>query len=443
MSNQYIKLSPPLPLIGNISGPGFLHEISVNSVKVRFSDHTSGGHETLTVGLQDAKMQQFPIGDNRGYDLYDVPAEAADQVKDLMNILRKSQHIRICESMDVEGSKRYTGFEDLFLVPCTLPDLSLDEIDTSRQFLGRKFNAPLLITGMTGGLAAGAGINTKLAKTAARFGIPMGVGSQRLALENPDHAAIFDVKKDVPNVFLIGNIGVAQLKQHNFLDLCRRSVDMIKADALAIHVNVLQEVVQVEGDHDFKGLMRKIGDVVRALPVPVMVKEVGAGMDPKTATALYELGVAAIDCGGCGGTSWSLIEGARAANPVTQKLAMTFRDWGIPTAFSLAAIRKRTPGISLVATGGIRDGLMVGKALALGATMCGIGLPLLRAALANDPEACDHVIEEVLRGLKIAMICSGAGNIDTLTEKLHATERFHDLMSQYTVPNYRHIPYRN
>jgi isopentenyl-diphosphate delta-isomerase len=348
-----------------------------------------------------------------------------------MGLVRKGQHIAICATMDVEASDRYTGFNDVTLRPMALPELAWNDLDTNVSFLGRRFPLPLLITGMTGGLSQGAEINRRLARVAQHYGIPMGVGSQRVALENPDHAAIFAVKSFAPDVFLIGNVGISQIRSDDAVEKCRRAIDMIRADALAIHVNVLQEVVQVEGDKDFRNIFDSINRVVRSLDVPVLVKEVGCGIDVETARRLVETGVAAIDCGGKGGTSWSLIEGARAKSQVTQQVGLTFRDWGIPTALSVATVHQAVPSVPLIATGGIRDGLTVAKALALGASFCGIGLPIFKAALESE-EAPFSVIETFTQGLRTAMICSGARDLSELHTRLILKRPFREGLEEWT-----------
>lgn len=362
-------------------------------------------------------------------------AASRAQLIDLLHLVRKGQHIHICATMDVEASDRYTGFSDLTLVPQALPELAWGELDTRARFLGRDFPYPLLITGMTGGIERGAEINRRLAAAAARFGIPMGVGSQRLALENPEHAEIFAVKRAAPSVFLIGNLGFAQLRGRPVdaaVDDCKRAVAMIEADALAIHVNVLQEVVQVEGDRDFRGAYDMLTALARQLEVPLVVKEVGSGIDAATALRLVDCGVAAIDIGGKGGTSWSFIEGARATAPATRRVAQTFRDWGVPTAIALRNARLATQSrAALVATGGVRDGLTVAKAVALGADMVGIGLPLFRAAL--DSETGPHeVLEELVQGLMTAMIGSGSSRLAGLAGRLRILPKFLEQAEAYT-----------
>jgi len=419
-----------------------VHALGTDGLLIEFTLPAPLGEGELAVALSGHRTYALPVS----YAPNPTPSPEAvtlaarvepgpgrERLHDLLAVVRKSQHITICATMDVEASDRYTGLTDVSLVPMALPNLAWDELDTRASFLGRTFPLPLLITGMTGGLARGAEINLRLARAAAAFGIPMGVGSQRVALENPEHAAIFSVKKAVPELFLIGNIGVTQLSRPDAVDLCRRAVDMIDANALAIHVNVLQEVIQVEGDRDFRGLVDRIGAVAARLDVPVLVKEVGGGIDPRTAAALVKAGVAAIDCGGRGGTSWSFIEGVRAQSPVTRAVADTFRDWGIPTAIATATLRRAHRELDLVATGGIRDGLAVAKAVALGATMVGIGLPLLRAALNSNDEP-HQVLETLARGLKTAMLCAGAPRLAVLAGRLHATRPFREALARWTEP---------
>jgi isopentenyl-diphosphate delta-isomerase len=350
---------------------------------------------------------------------------------EMMSQLRKDQHIEICRREDVEASDRFTGFERLSFRPEALPLVDESQLDLSQHFLGRKFDVPLLITGMTGGISKGAEINRRLALAAAEMNIPMGVGSQRLALESPDHASIFRVKQHAPNLFLIGNIGIAQLTQANALSLCQRAVDMIEADALAIHFNLIQELVQIEGDRNFSGLLKNLEQICQHLSVPVIAKEVGCGMSPQTVGRFLQLGFAAVDIGGRGGTSWSRIEGLRSQSALSQNIGDTFRNWGAPTAYSLATVRHDFPGLPLIATGGIRDGVTVAKAVALGANLVGIGLPLLRAALISE-EAVLAALDEFRQGLKISLLATGSVNLAELSRHLvlgHPLEReFDELM---------------
>lgn len=324
---------------------------------------------------------------------------------------RKKQHIDLCAKSDVEDKDRDTGFDLLSFMPCALPELDWQQIDPSVNVWGRLFDAPLLISGMTFGVAKSEVINLRLAKAAARFNIPMGVGSQRIALPKGQQQ---DLKKNVAKLFLIANLGISHLS----LDNCRRALEMIDADAIAIHLNVMQELIQNEGDRNFNsGIYTRLEQVCSNLSCPVIVKEVGFGIDPATAQRLFDCGVRTIDVGGKGGTAWGWIEGLRADDRYTLNLAESFRGWGIPTAFATHLVRKQLAEITLIATGGIRDGVTVAKALALGANLCGIGLPLLRAALI-DEEQLEHTLSTIIRGLKITMLATASRKINELQRAL-------------------------
>ena len=391
---------------------------------------SNGDSEALTIELQR------PLPDN----LWLAQISVADQLvwRDLLSCVRKEQHIALCQHQVVESTGRLTGFESVVLQPISLPSFDLESTSFRRTFLGSAFEWPILITGMTGGLAEGALINRRLATAAAKFGIPMGVGSQRIALEEPKHQAIFAVKNEVPDVFLIGNIGFAQLvnkTKDEALDLCQQAIKMINADAMAIHLNLLQELVQVEGDRSFSGNISSrvelIANLSKHLSVPLIVKEVGCGLDLVTAAALAKAGVGGLDIGGRGGTSWSRIEGLRAPGSMTARLGETFQDWGIPTAFSLAKIRSSL-GVKfdLIATGGLRTGLDAAKAVGLGATMAGFGLPLFKAALQSEDEVLWE-LEAITQELRIAMACSAAQNLGDLPERIRVDKKFHEQMELY------------
>ena len=448
---ELVSLNPPLPCVGPKLGSGFITAIGPDGFRLRLTSSMdratslaeggAGAIDVLTIAASDDRTFQLTASIvaarpllAEGMILAHARAVGPDALAVLSNLLtmvRKAQHIDICATTDVEAKDRFTGFSEVLVRARALPELALDDLDTRTTFLGRTFPLPLMITGMTGGVARGTEINLRLAAAAAHFGIPMGVGSQRIALEHPEHAAIFRVKRATPTLFLIGNLGIGQLKASTALDQCRRAVDMIEADALAIHVNVLQEAIQVEGDRDFRGLIDAIAHVARRLSVPLLVKEVGVGIDPISAKRLAEAGVRAIDVGGKGGTSWSFIEGARSSSPVTAAVADTFRDFGIPTAVGLKALSSALPGLDLAATGGIRDGLTVAKAVGLGAKLAGIGLPLFRAALSGD-EAPFTVLETFAKGLRTAMIVSGARTLKDLGAVTRPTKRFLELMSDHT-----------
>ena len=359
--------------------------------------------------------------------IFSVAETDLSELKDLLNLLRKSQHLSICQEQDVEASDRFTGFSKISFIPEALPELNWEEISLEQTFLGKTFNAPILITGMTGGITKGQELNYRLAKAAAAWGIPMGIGSQRLALENPEHRKIFTVKDHAPSLFLIANLGGSQLLEAGAVKLCQDAIAMVSADALAIHLNVIQECVQVEGSPRFRGLLDNIARICAAVSVPIIVKEVGSGISPATAKRLLKAGVSAVDCGGRGGTSWGYIEGLRSSSAETLALAQSFRDWGIPTAYSLAAIRHALPELTLIATGGIRDGHTVAKALALGANMVGLGLPLLRAASISE-EKIHEVLATVSKGLQTTMLATGCSRIAELKQKIVYGHAFENLL---------------
>jgi len=400
-----IHVSPPLP-IKSAGHVGHLTAISATHAEIKWLEGKAPSQMTrlhLTPGhMPEMALDIVETHENR----VRFADHSRPQVHALLNLLRKDQHINLCATTDVEHSAKNNGFASVNLPIVSLPERSWDDVSTTVKFMGRDFGAPILITGMTGGVTQASIINERLALAATTHNIPMGVGSQRLALEDEQHAAIFRLKDKFPKLFLLGNIGIGQLQANNYLELCQRAVDMIEADALAIHINVLQELIQVEGDRNFRGIIAKIGEVQRRLNVPVLVKEVGAGLDVTTALRLAEHGITHFDVGGAGGTSWALIEGLRSSDPFIQRRGEIFRNWGIPTAEAIRTVRSALPQSTLVATGGIRDGLMVLKALYTGANMAGIGLPLMRAATENN-EAASKLLSAIIDELKIAKICSG------------------------------------
>lgn len=435
--SSFVTLTPPLPLAAASGQTGFVTALAVDRLKVELAVATTDARLVdVRVATGAGRLFTFAnlalvtVPNARSCDAVITTDADKERLANLLTLVRKSQHIALCETEDVEAKDRYTGLDHVLLRPRALPEMALSELDTRVTFLGKTFARPFLITGMTGGLERGAEINRRLALAAQALGIPMGVGSQRLALDHPEHAEIFRVKTHAPKVFLIGNLGVAQLLRPDAADWAERAVAMIEADALALHVNVLQEVIQVEGDRDFRGLLARIGEVVKRLPVPVLVKEVGCGIDSATARRLSELGVAAIDVGGKGGTSWNYIEGLRAEGAETRAVASEFRDFGIPTGVAVSLLRRALPHASLVATGGIRDGLTAAKAIGIGADLAGIGLPLLRAALKDD-DAPRRVLEVFDRGLKTAMIGAGARDLKALRARVAPLAPFLDLRRAY------------
>ena len=331
---------------------------------------------------------------------------------------RKADHIRIALEEDVGFGGLTTGLERYRLVHQALPELDLDDVDTRTEILGRRVAAPIVISCMTGGVERGAEINRRLAGAAQAAGVAMGVGSQRAALDDPSRAESFRVRELAPDVPLMANLGVSQLREPDAPARCRRAVDMIGADALVLHANPLQEALQPEGTPRFAGLLELIGEVTATVGVPVLVKEVGWGIAEGIARALADAGVAGIDVAGAGGTSWSEVERHRMPDPVMRRVAATFREWGIPTAESVVACRRGFPDGLLIASGGLRSGLDAAKCIALGADAAALAAPFLRAAVEGEGATADE-LRRVLTELRIAMMCVGAATIGELRTTPH------------------------
>ncbi|MGA2286310.1 MAG: type 2 isopentenyl-diphosphate Delta-isomerase [Dehalococcoidia bacterium] len=329
------------------------------------------------------------------------------------NSRRKEEHLRIALNEDVAFRGLTTGFEEYYLLHQALPELDLRNVDLSTTFLGRSLRAPLVISPMVGGVEEAAHINRNLATAAQAAGIAMSVGSLRCAIEDPTLAATYRVRNVAPDVLLFANLGAVQLNRGYGPRECRAAMEMVQADALTLHLNPLQEALQSGGDTDFAGLTDRIAAVCEALDAPVFVKEVGWGISDATARRLIAAGVAGIDVAGAGGTCWSEVERLRANDEKQANVAGAFTGWGIPTAESIRLVRQVAPELPLIASGGIRTGVDVAKALALGADIAGIATPLLKAAN-ESAERAREFIDEVVEGLRIAMFCAGIGSIDAL-----------------------------
>lgn len=319
--------------------------------------------------------------------------------------LRKSRHLDICLEEDV-ASRLDAGFGAVRLRHEALPECALEEVETATTFLGRTLAAPLIISSMTGGTERARAINRNLAAGAERFGVALGLGSQRAALENPALLATYGVRDVAPNIMLFANLGAVQLNYGIGIDDARRAVAGIGANGLYLHFNPLQEALQPNGDTNFRGLLPKIAQLCKVLEVPVIAKSVGSGISPATAARLIDAGVAAIDAAGAGGTSWARVEGRRADDPRREALAETFAGWGYPTVEATRALRAAFPNVPLVASGGVRSGVDVAKALALGADLAGIGLPLLEPAT-RSAEAVVETLDAIVSGFRIALFASG------------------------------------
>ncbi len=327
---------------------------------------------------------------------------------------RKADHLQICLQEDVSFPGLTAGFEHCRLPHRALPELALEDVDLSVTFLGRSLRAPLLISPMTGGTPAAAAINRNLATAAQALGIAMGVGSQRAAIEDPALAPTYRVRDVAPDIVLLANLGAVQLNYGYGVDECRCAVEMIAADALVLHLNPLQEALQPEGNRNFRGLLPKIAEVCCRLGRPVIVKEVGWGLSPEVVRALFDAGVAAVDVAGAGGTSWAEVERRRAPGGPAEQLAAVFRAWGIPTAEAIRGARAAAgPERAVVGSGGIRSGLDAAKALALGADLVGLALPLLRPATISA-QAVIARLEQLVDELRLAAFLSGAASVDAL-----------------------------
>ncbi len=321
---------------------------------------------------------------------------------------RKAEHIELAldRRMQVENA----GFDRYRFEHQALPELDLAAIDTGTEFLGRRLAAPLLISCMTGGTGEATRINRNLAAAAEEARVAIGVGSQRKAIEDASRAESFRIRALCPSVPLLANLGAVQLNYGFGLAECRQAVEMIEADALVLHLNPLQEALQPEGQGDFRGLVERIGEVASELEVPVVVKEIGFGLSLRAGRLLREAGVTILDTAGAGGTSWARIE-ARRADDVP--LGELFADWGIPTPQSIQALAS-LEGVTVIGSGGIRSGLDVAKAIALGARLAGIAQPFLEAAHESAARAVARA-ERIARELAIAMFCAGAGSLAELS----------------------------
>ncbi|MHB8433596.1 MAG: type 2 isopentenyl-diphosphate Delta-isomerase [Candidatus Tyrphobacter sp.] len=336
---------------------------------------------------------------------------------------RKADHLRINVEEDVAAKGVTSGFERWRFDHCALPEIDLEDVDCSTSLFGRAMRAPLLISCMTGGTGEAREINRRLARVAQRSGLGMGVGSGRVLLEHPELLDTFDVRDEAKDVPLLANIGAVQLNRGYGVEDCRRLTEMLRADALVLHLNAVQEAVQVEGDTCFSGLLEKIARLCEALETPVVVKEVGWGIAPDEVVRLLDAGVRGIDLAGAGGTSWSEVERKRLDEPRRRNVAAAFAGWGIPTAEALARARKAAPGALLVASGGIVDGIDVAKAIALGADAVGIAGAFLRTAARGEEEA-ESFAWELTTTLRIAMFATGSATLRALraTSRLRRAE---------------------
>ncbi len=318
---------------------------------------------------------------------------------------RKADHLEVAASGQAEF-QRPTLLDEVHLVHQALPELAVDAIDLRTMLCGHQLAAPLVITGMTGGTADAGAINRAIAIAAARVGVAFGLGSQRAMAEHAELEATFQVKDVAPEVVLIGNVGVVQAQAMGVeavAELARR----VGADLMAVHLNPAQEMIQERGDRDFRGALDTIARVQDALGVPVIVKETGCGISAQAAAQLRAIGVAAVDVAGAGGTSWVAVEATRAAaGSAARDLGTELWDWGIPTAVTTAICA--AAGLTVIASGGIRSGHDIARALALGATCGGMAAPVLRAYRAGGSDGARVLLERVVGAIRTLCLLTGA-----------------------------------
>ncbi|OYD08468.1 type 2 isopentenyl-diphosphate Delta-isomerase [Paludifilum halophilum] len=330
---------------------------------------------------------------------------------------RKSEHIDIVLNQKVTGKGVTTGFEKYRFRHCALPEIDFSEINLRTSFLGKPLQAPFLISSMTGGTDRAREINKNLATVAEERGWAMGLGSVRAAIEQPSAAYTFQLRKYAPTIPILANLGAVQLNYGYGVSECRQAIDLTEADGLILHLNSLQEVFQPEGDTRFKNLFSRIEDLCSTIEVPVGVKEVGWGIHGELARRLFESGVSFVDVAGAGGTSWSQVEKHRskAKDPIRFQAAEAFTEWGIPTSECIVEAREKIDGEhTLIASGGMHDGVQGAKAIALGADLVGYARSLLPAAAHPTPEPLRSILERIELECRIAMFGIGAQNLTHL-----------------------------
>ncbi|TXT67418.1 MAG: Isopentenyl-diphosphate delta-isomerase [Promethearchaeota archaeon] len=332
---------------------------------------------------------------------------------------RKDEHILLVSQEKVESTET-TWLEHIRFVHNTMPELDLDAVKFSGKFLGRNISAPIIIGAMTGGTPLTKRINVSLAKAAQKYKIPMMVGSQRVILKRPETKSSFSaVRECAPDVPIVGNIGIAQIATSENFDYIHEIIDNIEADAVAIHFNVIQEVIQPEGDKNFAGVLQNIAKLKDQIDIPIIIKETGCGISKNTARQLFDIGIEHIDVSGVGGTSWIAVEYYRAKKygEVSKKeLGKLFWDWGIPTAATILEVQSavtRPESTKIIGSGGIRSGIDVAKAIRLGANFAALARPFLIVALEGE-SSIETFIEQTIKELQITMLLTGSKTIEEL-----------------------------
>ena len=325
---------------------------------------------------------------------------------------RKADHLEVAASGRADFAKT-TLLEHVHLVHQALPELASDDIDLATELCGKQLRAPLVITGMTGGTAEAAQVNRDLARAAEAAGIALGLGSQRAMDEHPELAATYQVRDVAPDVVLLGNVGAVQalaMGPARVIELAKR----VGADALAVHLNPAQELIQDNGDRDFRGVRDGIARLIDASPLPVVVKETGCGLSSDAAHALREIGVRTVDVSGAGGTSWIAVEALRAPeHSAAAALGGELRDWGLPTAVSIVACVGA--GLATIASGGLRTGYDIARAIALGARAGGMAAPMLRAQRAGGVDAVAEQIAQIVASIRAVALLAGCAHVHDLS----------------------------
>lgn len=344
---------------------------------------------------------------------------------------RKQQHVEITVSKDVSFRSKTPGFERWDFVHNALPELNFSEVDPSTVFLTKRLSLPLIISSMTGGYADAARINRQLAELCAEKGLAMGVGSQRQAMEDDTYHHTFRVVREVaPEIPIFGNIGAAEVARMKNASGIRKLADLVHANAFAVHLNPLQEFLQPEGNPEFRGVLQGIEMLVKELSVPIIVKEIGAGISLDVARRLVEAGVRIIDVAGSGGTSWAGVEILRRNGEQSRRnrskqsheesFATAFWDWGIPTVDALrqvASLKHTHPSLVVISSGGIQSGLDVAKSIAFGADLAASARPMLKALEAGGPARLRKELDNWEMELRGAMFLTGSKSINELQQR--------------------------
>lgn len=335
---------------------------------------------------------------------------------------RKRDHISLCINEDVGFSEKTTGFEFYEFEHNAITEVEFDNIDLSTKFFDAKINYPFLISCMTGGTEEAKKINEQLAIAASKLNIPIGVGSQRQALEGNEFHSTFDIiKQNAVNVPVLSNIGAAQVVQIKKIEPYQKIIDLVNAAALVIHVNPLQELIQINGEPNFKGLLKQLEKLANKLDVPIIVKEVGSGISKSAAKKLLNAGVRGIDVAGAGGTSWSQVELLR-----NKEEHEYFRNWGLPTAYCLREVKtlKKKYDFLLIASGGISNGVDIAKSISLGGDLAGSARSVLLTVMNEGVDGVVTQIESWFNDVKKIMYLTGSKNIEALKTKklIHKSE---------------------